>query len=112
MALLHLLPSNKDAVTDFGPRMIVQADSAALSKYIAGKGRMPATTRATVPEQIDQALQRLHAAMAACEGLLTRLQAATASMEEVSYSSIAYGPWCNRYPPCSYRHCESMQYRC
>jgi conjugal transfer/entry exclusion protein len=78
-----MLRTSEAAITEFDPSMCAQAGSEALSKYIAARGRLPAMASATVPEQIDQALQRLHASVAGCEGLLTRLQAATASMEEV-----------------------------
>lgn len=79
--MLHI---SKIVTTCQDPRMNAQADSVAVSKYIAARGRMPATGSVTVPEQIDQALQRLHASMEACEGLLSRLQLAAASVEEVS----------------------------
>lgn len=90
--LLHLLRSSQTAVTEVDPSTHAQANSAALGKYIAARGRIPATAGATVPEQIDEALQRLHASVAACESLLARLQAATASMEEVLHSSITPDP--------------------
>jgi hypothetical protein len=94
MSLLHLLRTSKVAITKLAPNfsMIAQAGSNALRKYIAARGRMPATGSATVPEQIDQALQRLHASMEACEGLLSRLQLAAASVEEVSNSNHACYP--------------------
>lgn len=64
-------------------RHLPQADSEALGRYIAAKGRQDQRAGATVPEQIDQALQRLHASMRSCEVMLKKLQAAAADVEQV-----------------------------
>lgn len=72
---------------------VMQAGSEALSRYITAKGQQ-AKPGATLPEQIDQALQRLHATMGSCEVLLTRLQAAAADLEQVHISNAAGCSFC------------------
>lgn len=62
----------------------VQADSEAFNRYVAARGQQAPKRGPTLPEQIDEALQRLHASARSCEVLLTRLQTTASEVEQVS----------------------------